>query len=253
MLKFYPDRPGARFGLLLRDLAIVIWGALWVAAGMTVYRLMTALWALSDAISRTGRTFNSWIGDFRNAVPRNIPFIGDYLSSAAGALQKHTGDPLIQTGAQAHDSIQQVAMALAVMTAAPPILIVGVLYLLWRWRQAREMGSALAFIRAAEKSETLEQARALLAFRAVATLPFSRLMRASKDPMGDLSGGHHDQLAAEMLRSAGLESYRLFRRWPAQLDEAAPHQGPAPGTRPAALGEARDVEAGAEQTAERDG
>src|ERR1700730_992599 len=105
---------------------------------MTVYRLVTALWTVSDAISSTGRTFNSWIGDFRNAVPRNIPFIGDYLSSATRALQNHTGDPLIQTGAQPHDSIQQVALALGVLTAAPPILIVGGLYLIRRWRAARE-------------------------------------------------------------------------------------------------------------------
>ncbi|MDQ6744362.1 MAG: hypothetical protein M3Z97_15845 [Candidatus Dormibacteraeota bacterium] len=249
MLKFYPDPPGRRFGLLLLDLAVVIWGAVWVAAGMTVYRLVTALWAVSDAISSTGKTFNSWIGDFRHSVPRNIPFIGDYLSSATAALQKHTGDPLIQSGAQAHDSIQQAATALAVLTAAPPILIVGVLYLIWRWRQAREMGSALAFVRAAEQSGTLEQARALLAFRAVATLPFSRLMRASKDPVGDLSGGHHDRLAAEMLRSAGLESFRLFRRWPAQLDEAT-----AAGPHRPALGEAEDLgEAQAERGAQRDG
>jgi hypothetical protein len=249
VLKFYPDRPGPRFGLLLLDLAVVIWAAIWVAAGMTVYRLVTALWAVSDAISSTGKTFNSWIGDFRHAVPRNIPFIGDYLSSATAALQKHTGDPLIQSGAQAHDSIQQVATALAVLTAAPPILIVGVLYLIWRWRQAREMGSALAFVRAAEQSGTLEQARALLAFRAVATLPFSRLMRASKDPVGDLSGGHHDRLAAEMLRSAGLESFRLFRRWPAQLDEAT-----AAGPHRPALGEAEDFgEAQADRGAQRDG
>jgi hypothetical protein len=221
VLKFYPDRPGPRFALLLLDLGVVIWGAAWVAAGMAAYRLVTSLWVVSDAITGTGRTFNSWIGDFRGAVPHNIPLISAYLSSAANALQKHTGDPLLQTGAQAHDTIQQVAMGLAVLTAAPPILIVGGLYLIRRWRQAREMGSALAFVRAAERSGTLEQARALLAFRAVATLPFSRLMRASRDPVSDLSGGHHDQLAAEMLRSAGLESFRLYRRWPAQLGEGS--------------------------------
>jgi hypothetical protein len=125
-----------------------------------------------------------------------------------------------------------------------------VLYLVWRWRQAREMGSALAFVRAAERSGTLEQARALLAFRAVATLPFSRLMRTSKDPVGDLSEGHHDRLAAEMLRSAGLESFRLYRRWPAQLDQAAPQrEAAAAGPRRPALGEAREVEG----TAQRDG
>src|SRR3989442_2304083 len=123
MLKFYPDQPGRRFAQLLLDLAVGIWAAIWVAAGVTVNRLVTALWAVSDAISGTGRTFNSWIADFRNAVPRNVPFIGDYLWSAAGALQRHTGDPLIQTGAQAHDSIQQLALALPVLTAAPPSLI----------------------------------------------------------------------------------------------------------------------------------
>jgi hypothetical protein len=253
VLKFYPDRPGPRFGLLLLDLAVVIWAAIWVAAGMTVYRLVTALWAVSDAISSTGRTFNSWIGDFRSAVPRNLPFIGDYLSTATRALQKHTGDPLIQTGAQAHDSIQQVATALAVLTAAPPILIVGGLYLIRRWRAAREMGSALAFVRAAERSGSLEQARALLAFRAVATLPFSRLMRASQDPVGDLSGGRHDRLAAEMLRSSGLESYRLYRRWPAQLDEGAPQQRAAAEPYRPALDEPRDLQAGTERTAHPDG
>jgi hypothetical protein len=241
VLKFYPDRPGPRFAQLLLDLAAVVWVALWIAAGETVYRLVTALWAVSDAIGSTGRTFNSWIADFRGAVPRDIPFIGSYLYSASNALQKHTGDPLIQTAAQAHESIQQVALWLALLTAAPPILIVGGLYLVWRWRSAREMGSALAFVRAAEQSGTLEQARALLAFRAVATLPFTRLMSASKDPVADLSGGHHDRLAEEMLRSAGLESYRLYRRWPAQLSEAPPPEdGPPP--RRAALGQAAEVE-----------
>jgi hypothetical protein len=52
-----------------------------------------------------------------------------------------------------------------------------------------------------------------------------------------------------MLRSAGLESFRLFRRWPAQLDEAT-----AAGPHRPALGEAEDLgEAQAERGAQRDG
>jgi hypothetical protein len=205
---------------------IVVWAAIWVAAGLAVYRLVTALWVVSDAISGTGRTFNEWIGDFRKILSGNVPILGRYLSSTVDALQKHTGDPLLQTGAQAHASIQQFAIALGILTAAPPILIVGGLYLIRRFRQAREMGAALAFVRAAERSGSLEQARALLAFRAVATLPFRRLMRASRDPVGDLSSRRYDELAAEMLRSAGLESFRLYRRWPGQLEEAPAHSSP---------------------------
>ena len=248
MLKFYPDRPGPRFTMLLLDLSLLIWIALWIAAGRAVYRLVTGLWAVSDAITGTGRTFNSWIADFRNAVPRNVPFLGGYFSSAASALQKHTGDPLLQTGAQAHEAIQQAAVALALLTAAPPILIVGGLYLIRRWRQAREMGAVLAFVRAAERSGTVEQARALLAFRAVATLPFSRLMRASEDPVADLGSGRHERLAAEMLRSAGLESFRLQGGWPPRLEPggAAPDASPPPAQ---ALREARVVEPGSLESA----
>jgi hypothetical protein len=241
VLKFYPDAPGPRFARLLLDIGAVIWVAVWIAIGKTVYGLVTALWAVSDAISNTGHTFNTWIADFRSAVPRNIPFIGDYFSSATNALQKHTGDPLIQTAAQAHASIQQMAVALALLTAGPPILIVGGLYLIWRWRSAREMGSALAFVRAAERSGTLEQAQALLAFRAVATLPFSRLMRASQDPVADLSGGRHDRLASEMLRSSGLESYRLYRRWPARLQSPASQDREGRRLEAAGLAEMRDA------------
>ena len=233
MLKFYPDRPTPRFARLLLDLGIAIWTAVWVATGMAVYRLVTGLWAVSDAITGTGRTFNSWLGAFRGAIPRNVPLLSSYLSATADALQRHTGDSLIQTGAQAHDSIQNFAVALGVITAAPPILIVTGLYLLWRWRDVREMGAALAFVRAAERSGREEQARALLAFRAVATLSFRRLMRVSRDPVGDLAERRYDALAAEMLRSAGLESFRLYRRGPAQLYErAAPAAPPlqAPGS-----------------------
>ena len=226
MLKFYPDRPTPRFARLLADLGIAIWTAVWVAAGMAVYRLVTALWVVSDAITGTGRTFNSWLREFRGAIPRNVPFISSYLSSTADALQKHTGDPLIRTGAQAHDSIHNFAVALGVLTAAPPILIVTGLYLLWRWRDAREMGAALAFVRAAERSGMEEQARAVLAFRAVATLSFRRLMRASRDPVSDLAEHRYDALAAEMLRTAGLESFRLYRRGPPRLEEGPPSAEP---------------------------
>lgn len=234
MLKFYPDRPTPRFARLLLDLGAVIWTAVWIAIGWAVYRLVTALWVVSDAIAGTGHTFNSWLSAIKGAVPRNVPILGSYLSSTADALQKHTGDPLIQTGAQAHDSIQNVAVALGVITAAPPILIVTGLYLLWRWRDAREMGAALAFVRASERSGREEQARAVLAFRAVATLSFRRLMRVSRDPVGDLAEHRYDALASEMLRSAGLESFRLYRRGPNQIGERPsptvppPLQAPSP-------------------------
>lgn len=229
-MKFYPDRPTPRFARLLLDIGIVIWTGVWIAAGMAMYRLVTGLWTVSDAITGTGRTFNDWLGAFKSAIPRNVPVLGSYLSSTATELQRHTGDPLIQTGAQAHESIHNFAVAIGTLTAAPPIIIVTGLYLLWRWRDAREMGAAAAFVEAAERGGREEQARAVLAFRAIATLSFRRLMRASQDPVGELADHRYDALAAEMLRAMGLESFRLHHRGPPRLEgrPAASLEAPSP-------------------------
>lgn len=55
----------------------------------------------------------------------------------------------------------------------------------------------------------IEQAKAVLAYRALATLNFTQLMRTSRDPVGDLSNRDYDRLAAAMLDRAGLDPWRL--------------------------------------------
>ena len=71
------------------------------------------------------------------------------------------------------------------------------------------MGSALAFVRRAMASGRIEQAKAVLAYRALATLSFTQLMKTSRDPVGDLSNRDYDRLAAAMLDRAGLDPWRL--------------------------------------------
>lgn len=71
------------------------------------------------------------------------------------------------------------------------------------------MGSALSFLRSTSGAGEIEQARTLLAIRAVCSLPLQRLMRVSKDPAADLRAQHHEALAAEMMRSLGLDPSRL--------------------------------------------
>ncbi len=108
----------------------------------------------------------------------------------------------------AHDRIQQLALVLGLFVALLPIVMVTGGYLLWRSRDVGEMTAAADFVRAAHRTGRVEQARAVLAHRAVATLPFRQLMRASADPIGDLEEGRHDALAAAMLRRAGLRPMR---------------------------------------------
>ncbi len=220
----YPERLPGRFGRLVLDVLVVVWTGAWALAGWTLYQLVLALEVVADSITSTGRTFDAWIQAFRNDTPKGIPGVSSALSDLAGALQRSTGDPLVHNGLVAHDRIAQLALMLGLTIALLPILVVTGTYLLWRVRDVRELSAAAAFVESARRSGRVEEARAVLAHRAVATLPFRQLMRASADPVGDLEEGRHDALAAAMLRRAGLRP---------RLGPAAARGGRRPARRPA--------------------
>ncbi|HEX6348933.1 MAG TPA: hypothetical protein VF160_06025 [Candidatus Dormibacteraeota bacterium] len=232
MLKFYPDHVPARIPRVMGDMLVTLWVVAWALCGFAVYQVVEGLQAVADGITGTGHTLDAWIESFRNAVPRGIPGVSSFFTGIADGLQRNSGDQLITFGGQAHQTIDHMAIAFGLVTAVPPILIVGGTYLFWRWRDAREMGSALAFVSAAERSGRLEQAKAVLAYRAVAQLRFTELMKASADPIGDLAAHQYDGLASAMLKRAGLESFRLYDRGAARLSE------PSAAT-PSEIGDAR--------------
>lgn len=217
MLKAYPDRTISALPRLVADLLAVLWTVAWIAIGWLVYETVLSLQAISDGITSTGHTFNNWIAAFRGAVPANIPLVTSALQSFADGLKKYSGDQLISAGQQVHDAIFQVAVVLGVFTALPPILFVLLVYGIWRWRDMREMGAALAFVRIAAVTGRAEQARAVLAYRAVSTLTFRQLMSASADPVGDLAEQRYERLSSAMLKRAGLDPTRLPRPGPPLL------------------------------------
>jgi len=203
VLTIYPLRWSGRLWRLLVDVLVVLWTAAWVLAGWSVYQLVAGLQVVADAISRTGTTFDAWVAAFGNAVPGGIPGLSDAMRGLATTLRRSAGEPLIQRGMQAHDAIQHLAVATGLFTALLPIVTVTGLYLVWRWRDVRELTAAVDFVLAAERTGRVPEANAVLAHRAVALLPFRQLMRASPDPVGDLAAGRHEALAAAMLRRAG--------------------------------------------------
>src|SRR5438094_9742085 len=134
----------------------------------------------------------------------------------ADLLKQYSGDSLIATGQNIHEAIFKTAVILALLVALPPILLVLLPYGAWRWRDMRETGAALAFVRIASITGRAEQARAVLAYRAVSTLSFRALMSASADPVGDIAERRYERLADAMLKAAGLDPGRLA---PPQLPE----------------------------------
>jgi hypothetical protein len=222
MIKVYPDRRWPAFLRVLSDTVTVGWTIVWAYLGWLIYQTVMGLEAIANGITSTGATFNGWIASFRNAVPGGIPLLTQFLLDMADALKKYSGDPLLSAGHQVHDAILQLAIVLALLVALPPILLVMLPYTAWRWRDMRETGAALAFVRIASMTGRADQARAVLAYRAVSTLSFRQLMSASADPVGDIAERRYERLANEMLKRAGLDPTRLA---PSDLPELPPHRG----------------------------
>jgi hypothetical protein len=221
MIKLYPDRRFPAFLRVLADLITLAWTLAWAALGWLIYQTVLGLQVIANGITSTGATFNAWIASFRSAVPGGIPVLTQFLLDTADALRRYSGDPLVSAGHQIHDAIVQLAIVLALLVALPPILLVLVPYGAWRWRDMREIGAALAFVRIASMTGRADQARAVLAYRAVSTLSFRQLMSASADPVGDIAERRYDRLADAMLRRAGLDPGRLA---PPSLPELPAHR-----------------------------
>ncbi len=207
---------------VIGDFLTVAWSVAWAVLGWLIYQTVLGLEVIADGITSTGVTFDAWIASFRNAVPGGIPGVTAFLLNIADQLKRYSGDPLISAGHQVHDAIIQVAVVLALLVALPPILLVLLPYGAWRWRDMRETGAALAFVRIASITGRADQARAVLAYRAVATLSFRQLMSASADPVGDITERRYERLASAMLKRAGLDPGRLS---PPELPELPPHRG----------------------------
>jgi hypothetical protein len=221
MIKLYPDRTIPAVFRVLADLVTIAWTVAWALLGWLIYKTILGLEVIADGLTNTGNTFNGWIAQFRNAIPGGIPGVTQFLINVADALRKYSGDPLVSAGHQVHDTIIQVAVLMALLVALPPILLVLLPYAAWRWRDMRETGSALAFVRIASMTGRAEQARAVLAYRAVSTLSFRALMAASGDPVGDIAERRYERLADAMLKRAGLDPGRLA---PPPLPELPAHR-----------------------------
>lgn len=221
MIKIYPDRRWPAFLRVLADTVTVGWTIAWAYLGWLIYQTVLGLEVIADGITSTGTTFNGWIDSFRHAVPGGIPYLTQFLLDTADALRKYSGDNLVSTGHHVHDAIFQLAIVLALLVALPPILLVLLPYAGWRWRDMRETGAALAFVRIASMTGRADQARAVLAYRAVSTLSFRQLMSASADPVGDIAERRYDRLANAMLKRAGIDPTRLA---PPDLPELPPHR-----------------------------
>lgn len=243
MLKFYPERPRPAAFRVVGDLAVGTWTVICLLLGRWLHDQIERLRQVGDALRGTGDEINSGIGQLNtgfgqlNEVLKAIKdsplsqLLNLHNPPALPSLARR-GDQLIAAAGQLNTVVDQTALVVGVLVAAIPILLITVPYAVWRWRDARERGAALAYLDRAAAGGLSEQASALLAFRAVSTLSFTRLMRVSRDPVSDLLEHRYEALADEMLRSTGLQGDRHRRPERPPTPEATSRRFEPPGLPP---------------------
>ena len=198
-MKLYAETAGLRARQLFGDLGVLVWTALWAAAGLSLYRLVEKLAGPGARIERAGTDFAGDVAEIQQKVGR-VPVVGDELRDPFGRLAG-VGRTLADAGATQQEVVHQLALWLGVVVAAVPIVALLLVWLPRRVTWVREAGAAS---RLRLDGADLE----LFAVRAVANRPLRELYRVTPDPAGDLRAGAFEALADLELRALGL------RAWP---------------------------------------
>ena len=215
-MRLYPDLYGRRFGWMLADLVMVAWLYLCVRAGLWVNNLVLQLDALAQGVINAGKTFDSWILSFDQGIPNGVPYLSDFLHRTAQALKAHSGDPMISAGQAGSRGIHMLALILAIITAAIPILFALMIFLPKRLRLIADMrGVHITLRRALARPELSPQMMEILAGRAIYTMPYGRLLDYSQNPAEDWYMRRFEPLARAELERHGLTVERYFGARPA--------------------------------------
>src|SRR6202022_747282 len=215
-MRLYPDVYGRRFAWMLADLVVLVWIYPCVQAGLWVNNLVLQLDALAQGVISAGKTFDSWIVSFEQAIPSNVPYLSDFLHKTAEALKTHSGDSLISAGRAGSHGVHVLALILGIMVAAVPLVFALAIYLPRRLRLISDMrGIHVTLRRALAQPELAPQMLEILAGRAIYTLPYNRLLAYSRNPAEDWYLRRFEPLARAELERHGLTGGAFFGAPPA--------------------------------------
>ncbi|HYS01539.1 MAG TPA: hypothetical protein VET82_04230 [Candidatus Eisenbacteria bacterium] len=215
-MRLYPDLYGRRFAWMLADLLMLAWIYLCVKAGLWVNNLVLQLDALAQGVINAGKTFDSWIASFNQGIPNGVPYLSDFLHRTAEALKVHSGDSLISAGQTGSRGIHLLALILAIMVTAIPLIFAVMIYAPRRARLISDMrGVHVTLRRALARPELELQMLEILAGRAIYTLPYNRLLEYSRNPAEDWYLRRFEPLARAELERHGLSVERYFGTRPA--------------------------------------
>ncbi|HKS45675.1 MAG TPA: hypothetical protein VJT49_11295 [Amycolatopsis sp.] len=198
-MKLYADRPARYTAQIVSDLfaIMVIAGTVWL--GLTVHDQVVQLRAPGDGLVNAGSGLRNTF-DAAADHADDLPLIGGAL---AGALHSGStaGTQLADAGRWQIEAVENLALWIAVVLIAVPVMFLLVTWLPLRWRF---VSRATAAVRLRDLGEAGQD---LLALRALTTQRLSRLAGA-----GDVTAGWRDRDPAVLARLARWELARLGLR-----------------------------------------
>lgn len=203
----YATTPSRLLAQLISDIAVIVWITVWVLVGMAVHSAVSTIAEVGRQV-QTGATGVSENLDHAGDSTDNVPLIGDTLAKPLRAASSAALD-IAGAGHSLDTTASWLAWVLALAVAAPPILFVAMPWLFLRIRFFRRKWTAITLASTFAGEE-------LLALRALAKRPLSKLTAIHADPVG--AWRSHDAaairgLAALELRSAGI---RRLKRLPVE-------------------------------------
>lgn len=182
-------------GLLLLDVLLAGWAALWVVVGILVAINVAGLRDLSatvrvtgDALEKTGATLRS-LGE--------APFVPDDVGETAAEIEQ-AGGSAVSSGRSSREHIETLSWLLGIAVAVIPSIPVLGFYVPLRLALRRESEALRGAARRGGEDPAFEE---FLARRALQTLSYHSLSQVSNQPWRDLAEGRHGALArAELER-----------------------------------------------------
>lgn len=202
-MRLYPDIPRSRRSAILRDVLVLVLLVLFAWLGVKVHDSVQSIASVPRGVADSGGAIRDGFSSAGDAVG-DAPVIGGSLRDALRNAGASTGGKITETGRAGVEDVNHLANLLGLLMFLLPAIVLLASYLPRRLVEVRRLTAAARAVGAALTPER----RHSLASRAAYGLPYERLVRHTRDPLGDLETGRYDGLVAAALEDAGVRAAR---------------------------------------------
>lgn len=199
-MRFYPAAPYRRAATIGADVVVVLLVVLFAVFAFSVHGAVTALAEIPSGVAQAGADTRQSLQQTADRVA-GVPIVGGALAEALRDGAESTGGKAVALGEQGRRDVEHAARVLGWAVFLIPTLLLLVGYGPNRYAQVERLSAAR---RALGDGATTTRNTREVALRAACSLPYTALLRHTKDPFGDLARGEYAGLVRAAREDAGL-------------------------------------------------